>query len=144
MLRLYNLDPSALFFKYEAFVMSRPSGLRAKLSVLTLETARELKKEIQREHQAKAVSVAAGSHTHTETPKAGVGMRKGKGNMADLGGLYVPPLLRWSELMVVWTDYLLLFESLEVYLLGSPRGLHLLRLDLHSVLLLRTIHRPRT
>jgi DNA polymerase alpha subunit B len=89
MLRLYNLDPSALFFKYEAFVMSRPSGLRAKLSVLTLETARELKKEIQREHQAKAVSVAAGSHTHTETPKAGVGMRKGKGNMADLGGLYV-------------------------------------------------------
>jgi len=87
MLRLYNLDPSALFFKYEAFVMSRPSGLRAKLSVLTLETARELKKEIQREHQAKAVSVAAGSHTHTETPKAGVGMRKGKGNMADLGGL---------------------------------------------------------
>ena len=124
--------------------MSRPSGLRAKLSVLTLETARELKKEIQREHQAKAVSVAAGSHTHTETPKAGVGMRKGKGNMADLGGLYVPPLLRWSELMVVWTDYLLLFESLEVYLLGSPRGLHLLRLDLHSVLLLRTIHRPRT
>jgi DNA polymerase alpha subunit B len=87
MLRLYNLDPSALFFKYEAFVMSRPSGLRAKLSVLTLDTARELKKEIQREHQAKAVAVAAGSHTH-ETPKAsGVGMRKGKGNMADLGGL---------------------------------------------------------
>lgn len=87
MLRLYNLDPSALFFKYEAFVMSRPSGLRAKLSVLTLDTARELKKEIQREHQAKAVSVAAGSHTHTETPKAGVGMRKGRGNMTDLGGL---------------------------------------------------------
>jgi DNA polymerase alpha subunit B len=90
MLRLYNLDPSALFFKYEAFVMSRPSGLRAKLSVLTLDTARELKKEIQREHQAKAVAVAAGSHTHSETPKSsGVGMRKGKGNMADLGGLYV-------------------------------------------------------
>jgi len=89
MLRLYNLDPSALFFKYEAFVMSRPSGLRAKLSVLSLDTARELKKEIQREHQAKAVAVAAGSHTHSETPKtSGVGMRKGKGNMADLGGLY--------------------------------------------------------
>jgi DNA polymerase alpha subunit B len=90
MLRLYSLDPSALFFKYEAFVMGRPSGLRAKLSVLSLDTARELKKEIQREHQAKAVAVAAGSHTHSETPKSsGVGMRKGKGNMADLGGLYV-------------------------------------------------------
>jgi DNA polymerase alpha subunit B len=108
MLRLYNLDPSALFFKYEAFVMSRPSGLRTKLSVLTLETARELKKEIQREHQAKAVSVAAGSHTHTETPKAGVGMRKGKGNMADLGGLYVSPSRDRDELIAVWTDYLLL------------------------------------
>ena len=133
MLRLYNLDPSALFFKYEAFVMSRPSGLRAKLSVLTLETARELKKEIQREHQAKAVSVAAGSHTHTETPKAGVGMRKGKGNMADLGGLYGPPLLRWNELIVVWMDYLLLSGSLAVYLLVSPMGLEYHQLDLHSV-----------
>jgi hypothetical protein len=144
MLRLYNLDPSALFFKYEAFVMSRPSGLRAKLSVLTLETARELKKEIQREHQAKAVSVAAGSHTHTETPKAGVGMRKGKGNMADLGGLYVYLLLRWRELIVVWTDYPLLFESRAVYLLDSPMGLQYLQLDLLSVPLPRTIRHPRT
>lgn len=83
-LRLYNLDPSALFFKYEAFVMSRPSGLRAKLSTMTLETARELKKEIQREHQAKAVAASS----HVDTPKSnGLGMRKGKGNMNDLGGL---------------------------------------------------------
>jgi len=87
-LRIYNIDPSALFFKYEAFVMSRPSGLRAKLSTLTLDTVRELKKEIQREHQAKAVATAAGSHVHNDTPKSNaMGMRKGKGNMADLGGL---------------------------------------------------------
>jgi DNA polymerase alpha subunit B len=70
--------------------MSRPSGLRQKLSTLTLDTVRELKKEIQREHQAKAVATAAGSHVHNngDTPKSnGMGMRKGKGNMADLGGL---------------------------------------------------------
>lgn len=66
--------------------MSRPSGLRAKLSTMTLETARELKKEIQREYQAKAV--AASSVHQSDTPKSGgMGMRKGKGNMADLGGL---------------------------------------------------------
>lgn len=93
-MRLYNLDPSALFYKYEAFVMSRPSGLRAKLSTMTLDTARELKKEIQREHQAKAI--AASSH-QSETPKSsGVGMRKGKGNMADLGGLYVSLKRHWE------------------------------------------------
>lgn len=93
-MRLYNLDPAALFYKYEAFVLSRPSGLRAKLSTMTLDTARELKKEIQREHQAKAV--AASSH-QSDTPKSnGVGMRKGKGNMADLGGLYVYRTWRWE------------------------------------------------
>lgn len=84
-LRLYNLEPSTLFFKWEAFVMSRPSGLRAKMKEITLDNARELKREIQREHQAKAV--AASAH-HSETPKSnGMGMRKGKGNMGDLGGL---------------------------------------------------------
>jgi DNA polymerase alpha subunit B len=76
-----------LFYKHEAFVLSRPSGLRVKLSVMSLDTARELKKEIQREYQAKAV--AASAH-QSDTPKSnGVGMRKSKGNMADLGGLYV-------------------------------------------------------
>lgn len=96
MLRLYNLTASTLFFKYEAFVMSRPSGLRAKLSTLSLDTARELKKEIQREHQAKAV---AASSSHVDTPKSnGMGMRKGKGNMADLGGLYVSfPVARFES-----------------------------------------------
>ena len=64
--------------------MNRPSGLRAKLSVLTLDTVRELKVEIQREHQAKAV---AGSASEV-TPKAGVGVRKAKG-ASDLGGLCV-------------------------------------------------------
>ncbi|KAK4685108.1 DNA polymerase alpha subunit B, partial [Tremellales sp. Uapishka_1] len=80
-LRIYGLTPSALFYKYEAFLMSRPSGLRAKLSVLTLDTIRELRKEIQREHQTKALS------TPSDTPKAAtVGMKKGKGGMSDLGG----------------------------------------------------------
>lgn len=84
-MRLYNLDPSALFYKREAFILSRPSGLRAKLTNMTVENVRELKKEIQREHQAKAV---AASTQQSDTPKSnGLGMRKGKGNMADLGGL---------------------------------------------------------
>lgn len=82
MIRLYNLSPTDLFFKYEAFLLSRPSGLRSKLSVLTIDTAKELRREIQREHQAKAVASSASEMT----PKAAVGMRKGKG-AADLGGL---------------------------------------------------------
>jgi DNA polymerase alpha subunit B len=92
-LRLYNLTPASLFYKYEAFLLSRPSGLRARLSVLTLETVRELKKEIQREQQAKAVAGVNGMSGSGEgAAKSGgmsVGVRKGKGNMADLGGLYV-------------------------------------------------------
>ena len=93
-LRLYNLPPSSLFYKYEAFLLSRPSGLRAKLSVFTLETIRELRKEIQRQQQASAVvgvKGTPGSHSGSDevTPKGGVGVRKGKGNMSDLGGLCV-------------------------------------------------------
>lgn len=87
---MYNLLPSTLFYKYEAFLLSRPSGLRAKLSVLTVDTVRELRNEIQREHQAKAVAGAASATMHGEaTPKAVTSVRKGKGNMGDLGGLYV-------------------------------------------------------
>ena len=83
--RMYNLDPQALFYKYEAFLLSRPSGLRAKMSTPTLDSMRELKKDIAREQQSKIVA-SAGSEN---TPKAGsnAGVRKGKGNMADLGGL---------------------------------------------------------
>ena len=84
MLRLYNLPPSTLFYKYEAFLLSRPSGLRAKLSTLTLDTARELRKEIQREQQAKSVVAAAST---PDTSKSAMGMRKGKGAIGDLGGL---------------------------------------------------------
>ena len=82
MIRLYGLTAADLFFKYEAFLMSRPSGLRSKLSVMTVETAKELRREIQREHQARIVASAAAE----VTPKASVGMRKGKG-VGDLGGL---------------------------------------------------------
>ncbi len=80
-LRIYNLAPSSLYYKYEAFLMSRPSGLRQRLSILSLETVRELRKEIQREQQLKAVTGGV------ETPKAALGMKKGKGNLNDLGGL---------------------------------------------------------
>ena len=84
LIRLYNLDPKTLFYKYEAFLLSRPSGLRAKLSTLTLDTARELRKEIQREQQAKIVAGAV----NEGTPKSnGVGVRKGKGGVGELGGL---------------------------------------------------------
>ncbi|WWC58474.1 uncharacterized protein I303_101017 [Kwoniella dejecticola CBS 10117] len=88
-LRLYNLTPADLFFKYEAFLMSRPSGLRAKLAHLTLGTLRDLKSEIQREQQAKAVAGMAGTSNTaaTEQPnRAAVGVRKGKSNMSDIGG----------------------------------------------------------
>jgi DNA polymerase alpha subunit B len=84
MLRSFALDPSTLFYKYEAFVMSRPSGLREKLATLTLSSARELRRELQREQATKAVTANA---TPGDTPKAGgVGVRKGR-NMGDLGGL---------------------------------------------------------
>ena len=84
-MRLYNLAASNLYYKYEAFLMSRPSGLRAKLSTLSLDTVRELRKEIQREQQAKAV--ANMTPQQENTPTGGVGVRKAKGNVADLGGL---------------------------------------------------------
>lgn len=83
-IRLYSLTPNDLFFKYEAFLLSRPSGLRSKLCILTVDTAKELRREIQREHQAKVVASSASE----VTPKASVGVRKGKG-AADLGGLCV-------------------------------------------------------
>lgn len=80
MLRMYSLSPQDLFFKYEAFLMSRPSGLRAKLSKFTLDVARELRKDIQRESQSKAMA-----STVNETKVAGV--RRKNGAVADLGGL---------------------------------------------------------
>ncbi|WVQ97259.1 hypothetical protein IAU59_004370 [Kwoniella sp. CBS 9459] len=93
-LRIYNLSPADLFYKYEAFLMSRPSGLRAKLSVLTLDTLRDLRTEIQREQQAKAVaSMASTTHSNPAPSASGsrngaaaVGVKKGKGNMTDIGG----------------------------------------------------------
>ena len=80
--QIYNISPTDLFFKYEAFLLSRPSGLRAKLSTMTIESAKELRREIQREHQARAVASSASEMT----PKANVGVRKAK-NASDLGGL---------------------------------------------------------
>ncbi|OCF32814.1 DNA polymerase alpha subunit B [Kwoniella heveanensis BCC8398] len=91
-LRIYNLTPADLFYKYEAFLMSRPSGLRAKLSVLTLDTLRELRTEIQREQQAKVVANMASATHSAATPSTSgsknvaVGVKKGKGNMTDIGG----------------------------------------------------------
>lgn len=76
--RLFNLSAEDLKYKYEAFIMSRPSGLRAKLQVFNLEVVRQLRKEIQRENQAKSMQAA--------TPSDKVGVRK-KGAVADLGGL---------------------------------------------------------
>lgn len=81
MLRMYSLSAQDLFFKYEAFLMSRPSGLRQKLSKFTLDVARELRKEVQRESQSKALAAA----TPSETKVAGV--RRKNGAVADLGGL---------------------------------------------------------
>ncbi|WRT64268.1 uncharacterized protein IL334_001199 [Kwoniella shivajii] len=86
-LRLYHLTPADLFFKYEAFLMSRPSGLRAKLTNLSLETLKELRAEIQRGQQAKAVaSMAASPSTTDQSGRSNLGLRKGKGNMNDIGG----------------------------------------------------------
>ncbi|WWC66502.1 uncharacterized protein I206_100404 [Kwoniella pini CBS 10737] len=88
-LRLYNLTPADLFFKYEAFLMSRPSGLRAKLSHLSLSTLRELRTEIQREQQAKAVAGMAStsnSFAAEQSNRSAVGVRKAKNNINDIGG----------------------------------------------------------
>lgn len=97
-MRLYNLTPADLFYKYEAFLLSRPSGLRAKLSVLTLETARELRREIQREQQAQAVagsmaaaSPASGSRDAGAGGRSSIGVKKARHGHGDLGGLYVLP-----------------------------------------------------
>lgn len=73
--------------------MSRPSGLRAKLSVLTLNSVRELKREIQREQQAQAIasstSAMTGGSGMREGPgkTAGAGIKRGRHGQADLGGL---------------------------------------------------------
>lgn len=82
MLRMYSLSAQDLFFKYEAFLMSRPSGLRQKLSKFNLDVARELRKEIQRESQSKAL---ASSTNSADTKVAGV--RRKNAAVADLGGL---------------------------------------------------------
>ncbi|WOO78183.1 DNA polymerase alpha subunit B [Vanrija pseudolonga] len=58
-LRVFGLSAQDLWFKYEAFLLSRPAGLRAKLSKFNIDVARELRKEIQRESQAKAAAAQA-------------------------------------------------------------------------------------
>ncbi|KAI9635169.1 DNA polymerase alpha subunit B N-terminal-domain-containing protein [Dioszegia hungarica] len=92
MLRLYNLTPADLFFKYEAFLMSRPSGLRAKMSVLTLPVARQLRTEVAREQQAQAVSSSTSAMSGVAVPRGGevkgsVGVKRGRNGHGDLGGL---------------------------------------------------------
>ncbi|WVO24491.1 uncharacterized protein IAS62_005859 [Cryptococcus decagattii] len=89
LMRLYNLTASDLFFKYEAFVMSRPSGLRAKLSTITIDSVKELRTELQRSQQAKVVvsmAMASGPGTNGSEKKKAVGVKKAKG-LSDLEGL---------------------------------------------------------
>ncbi|KIR70914.1 DNA polymerase alpha subunit B [Cryptococcus deuterogattii CA1014] len=89
LMRLYNLTASDLFFKYEAFVMSRPSGLRAKLSTITIDSVKELRTELQRSQQAKAVAsmaTASGPGMNESEKKKAVGVKKAKG-LSDLEGL---------------------------------------------------------
>ena len=81
MLRMYSLSAQDLWFKYEAFLLSRPSGLRQKLSKFNIDVARELRKDIQREHQTKALQ--AGSASTPGEKAAGVKKRAA----VDLGGL---------------------------------------------------------
>lgn len=88
-MRLYNLTASDLFFKYEAFVMSRPSGLRAKLSTITINSVKELRTELQRSQQAKAVANMGAANVprlNGSEKKAAVGVKKAKG-LGDLEGL---------------------------------------------------------
>ncbi|KAE8542848.1 hypothetical protein D1P53_000911 [Cryptococcus gattii VGV] len=89
LMRLYNLTASDLFFKYEAFVMSRPSGLRAKLSTITIDSVKELRTELQRSQQAKSVAsmaTASGPGMNGSEKKKAVGVKKAKG-LSDLEGL---------------------------------------------------------
>ncbi|KIR52809.1 DNA polymerase alpha subunit B [Cryptococcus gattii Ru294] len=89
LMRLYNLTASDLFFKYEAFVMSRPSGLRAKLSTITIDSVKELRTELQRSQQAKAVAsmaTASGPGMGGPEKRKAVGVKKAKG-LSDLEGL---------------------------------------------------------
>lgn len=81
MTRTYGLSAQDLFFKYEAFLMSRPSGLRAKLSKFTLDVARELRREIQRESQAKALAPPSAGEAKV------AGVRRKNAAVGDLGGL---------------------------------------------------------
>ncbi|CAK9784941.1 DNA polymerase alpha, subunit B [Cutaneotrichosporon oleaginosum] len=75
MAQVYSISAQDLFYKHEAFLLSRPSGLRAKLSTFTLDVARELRKEIQREFSAKRIAA---------TPDK-VGVRK-RPISSDFGG----------------------------------------------------------
>ncbi|WVQ82653.1 hypothetical protein IAT38_004785 [Cryptococcus sp. DSM 104549] len=99
-LRLFNLTPDDLHFKHEAFVMSRPSGLRAKLETFNLSTVRALRNELQREQQAKAVASAGGAAGGGSgggagvkaTPQRGaaVSVKKRGGGLGDMLGLSTP------------------------------------------------------
>jgi hypothetical protein len=66
--------------------LSRPSGLRAKLNTISIESVKELRQQIQRDQTAQHIA-AQGALADTSNPAASV--RKAKGAMLDLGGLYV-------------------------------------------------------
>lgn len=76
MLRLYNLPADDLFFKWESYVINH---LNASTTVrFTLDNARELKKQIQREvtaskGQAKAATGASGMTGTPSTKLGGLG-----------------------------------------------------------------------
>lgn len=84
MVRVYNLTPQDLYFKYEAFLMSRPSGLRAKLSKFTLDVARELRKDVQRQNQTKALAAQSTPNEKHAAVRKKAGATNG--GMGDLSG----------------------------------------------------------
>ena len=97
LIRLYNLTPSDLFYKYEAFVLSRPSGLQAKLKTLSISSVKELRTEIQREQAALHIA-AQGAAAAANAGPGGASVRKAKAGVGlDLGGLYVVPAFVTSD-----------------------------------------------
>ncbi|WVO16943.1 hypothetical protein L204_104629 [Cryptococcus depauperatus] len=91
LLRLYHLNAHDLYYKYEAFVMSRPSGLRSKLSTMTIDSVKDFRTDLQRQQQTKTIASMGGATDRISSlsndPKVAVGVKKVKGNLGDLEGL---------------------------------------------------------
>jgi DNA polymerase alpha subunit B len=87
LLRIYSLTAETLYYKYEAFVLARPSGLRVKMETLSMESLKEFREQIKRDQTAAHIA-AQGAAASADGGNVGGSSRKAKAGVGlDLGGL---------------------------------------------------------